>query len=121
MNLQKPPPPIRDRKHLAFVRAIGCVLCYRPAEAAHVRYGDMEQGKPHTPMSRQPGDNFAVPLCSECHRDGPDAQHKSNERAWWVRKGIDPLKLAAALYEATGNYEQACAILRGMHERKETA
>ena len=97
-----------------FLRTLGCVICQRPAEAAHVRYGDPARGKPHTPMSRRPGDNYAVPLCAECHRDGPDAQHKSNERNWWKRKCIDPLNLTAALYEASGDYEQACAILRGL-------
>ena len=112
MTLQKPPAPIRDRKHLAFVRSVGCIFDGRPAEAAHVRYGDIATGKPHTPAYRKPSDIYAVPLCAECHRDGPVAQHKSNEREWWERKGVDPLPLAAALYAATGDYEAACAILR---------
>lgn len=87
---QKPPPPIRSKAHLAFIRELGCVIDGRPAEAAHIRFADIARGKPHTPMARKPGDNWVLPLCPECHRTGPDAQHRGNERAWWAGKGIAP-------------------------------
>ena len=107
--------PWRSPAYLAWIRSLGCIFDGRLAEAAHVRYGDPEQGKPHTPMARKPGDNYALPLCAECHRTGPDAQHKSNERAWWAGRGINPIERCNALHAAwtAGDYEHGLAILRG--------
>ena len=113
------PGPWRSKAYLDFVRAMGCIFCQCPAEAAHVRYGDLEQGKPPTPMGQKPADNYALPLCAECHRTGPDAQHKSNERAWWARREVNPIALARALYEAYPDYEKGCAILRRIQEARE--
>jgi hypothetical protein len=50
-------------------------------------------------MQTKPDDRYALPVCRGHHRDGPDAQHRTNERAWWSAHGIDPLSLAAQLYE----------------------
>lgn len=114
MMCPKPPKPVRDKAHLAFVRKLGCIICGRPAEAAHIRYGDIASGKPHTPAQRRPGDNYALPLCPEHHRTGPDAQHNGNERDWWKRRGIDPIDRARALYAATGDHEQGLRVVRGL-------
>ena len=43
----------------------------------------------------------------QLHADG-------NETGFLESHGIDGPALAKALYEATGDYERACAILRGM-------
>ena len=108
----------RNEPHLAFIRRLGCLICQMPAEAAHVRYSDAKAGKVNPGMSRKE-DAWAVPLCPKHHRTGADAQHGGGEREWWERQGIDPLPIAKALYEASGDYEQACAILRGIQEARE--
>jgi hypothetical protein len=40
-----------------------------------------------------------VPLCPDEHLNGPGAQHRGAERAFWRRVGIDPFAIATALYE----------------------
>ena len=54
-------------------------------------------------MAEKPDDRRTVPLCRDCHLDGPKAQHRTNERAWWEALGIYPPDLCADLiasYEA---------------------
>lgn len=54
--------PIRDPKHLARVRALGCIVCgAKPAEAHHPRPG---QG-----TGTKAGDDQAIPLCSRHHNE----------------------------------------------------
>ncbi len=53
--------------------------------------------------SEKPSDARTAPLCPACHMDGPEAQHRMSERAFWQRLGIWPPKFCAALrlaYEA---------------------
>jgi hypothetical protein len=115
---QKPPKPIRDKErkaHFGFIASLPCVICGKwPVEVAHIRYSDAAHEKLNPGLGRKE-DTWVVPLCADCHRNGPDAQHKSNEREWWERHGIDPLPLATALYEVSGNHERAGAILRGLN------
>lgn len=58
-----------------------------------------ERGKRSTGMGERPSDRWAVPLCPDCHLDGPDAQHKGSERAFWDRAGVDPFEVAAQLWD----------------------
>lgn len=89
----------RDRAHLAFIASLPCVICgKRPVEVAHVRMADIDRGKPHTGMQEKPSDKWTVPLCAMHHREGPDAQHKSNEAEWWERHEIDVIALCERLY-----------------------
>lgn len=70
-----------------------CVTCSAPSsEAAHVKGDFVGMGL------QKPPDNHLVPLCTWCHRTGPEAQHNGNETAWWEARGIDPLLLAEQLY-----------------------
>ena len=103
-----------ERDHLGFIRKLPCLCCGRRAmvEAAHVRYPDPAYGKGMTPMGAKPDDRWTVSLCAEDHRTGPDAQHNSDERDWWDRKGIDPLAVAAALYSCSGDEEAAELIIQ---------
>jgi hypothetical protein len=65
-------------------------------------------GKEHSGIAEKPHDKFTLPLCNEHHR----AQHEwGNERDWWAKHEIDPVKLALALY-ASADYEEAHDIIR---------
>jgi hypothetical protein len=102
-------PRIEDRNHLAFIRSLPCVVCgtRRNVEAAHVRLGSPLYGKRQAGMAEKPSDNFSLPLCPPHH----DEQHAMNEADFWSALAVDPLKLALALFDATGDSERAEAII----------
>lgn len=95
--------------HLAFIRLLPCLCCgtRRNIEAAHIRYGDLAYGKRETGAAEKPSDMWTVPLCVEHHR----AQHQNNEREWWLARGIDPLKVASAIYALSGDHTAAEIII----------
>ena len=107
----KPPAPIRDRKHLAFVASLPCCITGTPHGVVchHLLRGTGEKCG-----GRKSGDNWAIPLCgnmhAELHADG-------NETRFLKRWGIDGPALAKALYEASGDYEQACKAIQEARER----
>ena len=107
----------RDEKHLAFIRALPCVICGAEAEAAHVRYSDASRGKVNPGMSRK-DDRYVLPLCHGCHRTGQEAQHRTGEREWWQGHGIDPIPVCEALRAVSGDVEAGWKIIREM--QKET-
>lgn len=103
-----------DDKHLAFIRTLPCVVSgvQVNVEAAHIRYSDAAWGKVNPGIGRRPDDRWTVPLCARIHRDDPRlSQHSMNERSFWDSHFIDPLKLASALYEISGDYEAALQII----------
>lgn len=99
MTLRQRRPRIKNEAHLALIRQLPCVVCFRhpPSEAAHIRYGDCQHDKPPTGGAEKPDDKWTLPLCPEHHRTGRDAQHRMNEREWWLKHGIDPLALSKKL------------------------
>ena len=107
-------PRRRDPAYLAWLRRQPCVICgtTKRIEAAHVRAGYPSAGWAPTGMMQRPDDQRAVPLCATHHREGPDAQHRTSERAWWSAHGIDPPDLCRALYAAFEAGEDAHAVLR---------
>ncbi|MFA5951529.1 MAG: hypothetical protein WC807_14715 [Hyphomicrobium sp.] len=108
-----------DNAHLEAIRQLPCLnpACRRdPAGvAAHVRFACAEARKPITGMQTKPDDAHTVPLCQACHADAPDAQHKGSEVAFWNRLGVDPLKISAALYDASPNVEHMRSIVFVSH------
>ena len=67
-------------------------------------------------MGRKVSDKFAVPICRLHHRE---LHRRGDERAWWGTQGIDPLPIAAALWERTHAVDSAVAELAGdMNEPK---
>lgn len=77
-------------------KRLPCLICRRsPVDIAHVNYSDAGHDVKNAMSKRR--DMHRVPLCHQCHQDGPEAQHKSGERAWWERHGIDPYAVAALL------------------------
>jgi hypothetical protein len=83
----------RDRDHLRFVAAQPCLVCGRtPSDAHHIKFAGQRA------MGRKVSDRFAVPICRLHHRE---LHRRGNERAWWGKQGIDPLPIAASLWERT--------------------
>jgi hypothetical protein len=92
---------IRDNPFLAYVRRQPCEICGTTSqvEAAHVRSSYQEPGWTPTGMQVKPSDFRCLPLCAAHHREGPDAQHRSNERTWWQAHDIYPPYRCAELYD----------------------
>lgn len=85
---------LRDKSHLVFVASQPCTICGRqPSHAHHLRFAQPRA------MAMKVSDEFTVPLCAVHH----DEVHRTgDERAWWARRGkIEPLKIAARLWEAS--------------------
>ena len=106
----KPPPLIRDRRHLAFVASLPCCITGR-TDGVQVHH---LLRVPEKCCGRRSGDNHAIPLHHEkhtaLHRDG-------NEQAYLTTYDIDGPALAKALYEASGKYELACKAIQEARER----
>ena len=100
-----------DEGHLRMIRQLPCVLSGRPAEAAHISYGDLEHGKPHNAMGIKADDSYVVPLCPELHRMSTGSQHNHNEREWWAQFEIDPIQLAKDLWKCGRNYDAMLSVL----------
>jgi hypothetical protein len=83
----------RDRDHLRFVAAQGCLVCGRtPSDPHHIRFAEPRA------IGRKASDRFTVPICRLHHRE---LHQRGNERAWWQSRGIDPLAIAASLWART--------------------
>lgn len=92
--------------HLAFIRQQPCCVCGTTVnvQAAHIRMPKVGDKRP-TGMGEKSHDRWTVPLCGWDHTDGPKAQHKMSERAFWQMHGIDPFKLAYELWLKSGAKE----------------
>ena len=83
----------RDREHLKFMAAQPCLVCGRtPSDAHHVKFAEPRA------MGRKVSDRFTVPVCRLHHRE---LHRRGNERAWWESQGIEPLSIAATLWDKT--------------------
>lgn len=103
-------PRFHDKTHLKFIASLPCVICRRPSQAAHIRYASAKYAA-ETGMGEKPDDRFVLPLCPDCHLNGPDAQHRQSESAFWDKHNIDPHAMALALYRVTGDTPRAAKIL----------
>ena len=61
-------------------------------------------------MGRKVSDRFTVPICRLHHRE---LHRRGDERAWWETRKINPLPVAAALWESTHAVDAASAELAG--------
>lgn len=99
---------IKDERHLAFIRTLPSALSgVYGCEACHIRYGDPMYRKKKTGKAQKPDDAWAIPLTPDEHRE----QHSMNERVFWQARGIDPLAIAQALYQVSGDVEAAVRII----------
>jgi hypothetical protein len=95
----------RDREHLKFVASQPCLVCGRtPSDAHHIKFAEQRA------MGRKVSDRFTVPVCRLHHRE---LHRRGNERAWWDGKGIEPLVIAATLWERTHGVVPAAANIAG--------
>lgn len=119
MRLRQRKPREHDGKHLDYIRSLPCVICGddTSTEAAHIRMADLTVGKPYTGKAQKPDDAYTVPLCGEDHRD----QHNSIEHLWWMKHGIDGVKLALALWRHSGDYGQGVEIIETVRPRTHAA
>lgn len=100
-----------DPDYLALVRQCPCLKCgMEPAEAAHVRMSAGSLGK-FNAMGKKPSDAHALPLCSGCHRNDPDSQHRIGEVAFWNGLGLNPLLVADRLYAQRGDLVAMRAVI----------
>lgn len=107
MSLRQRDPRIRDKAHLGKVARLPCLACLirrgarvGPVHVAHIRSQYPEEGWREVGKAEKPHDWRTAPLCVRCHLDGPDAQHRTNEREWWAQLSVYPPALCAALVEA---------------------
>lgn len=118
MTLQKPPPPIRSKAHVAFVASLPCCITGRigGTHAHHLLRGTGEKA-----MGRRAGDNWTIPLHYKTH----DALHKDGDETGFLEwHHIDGPALARSLYAASGDHEQGCRVLReldNLHYRRKKA
>ena len=99
----------KHEAHLRYIRSLPCCICgdNTATEAAHVRMTDRRVGKINPGMGQKPDDSWTVPLCGHHHRD----QHLIEEAEFWGTFQIDPIFLALALWQATGDHETGCRII----------
>lgn len=102
--------------HLDWIRKRPCLVCLTHAKihAAHLRSAYPQFGKRETGIGEKPDDSWTVPLCSEHHTDGPDAQHKGNEMEFWAHHGINPFMVALALFRASGDDDAGDLIIQSV-------
>lgn len=117
-ELRQRQPRVEDKAFLAFVRAHRCCACRAvpPVQAAHIRVGSRAHQKRPTGIGEKPGDRWSVPLCVDCHLDGPGALHKVGEEPFWRAAAVDPFALARCLYSAFLSSNSAVEV--GHQKRK---
>lgn len=80
-----------ERRHMARVRDMNCLVCGFFAEVHHVHSDGMKRiGKSHRRV---------IPLCHEHHRTGPNAVHAIGHARFQELFGFDPLAKADELWE----------------------
>lgn len=115
-------PRVRDRVYLGWIKRLPCVACLTTGfvnhgcHAAHVRAGYPADGWRPTGMQEKPSDRRTLPLCPPHHTEGPKAQHRTNERAWWEARGIHPPALCKALSDDFERGGDGISVLRRARE-----
>ena len=93
--------------HLELIRKLPCCCCPRaPGRQAHHIKTTGQRG-----MGMRSPDRFAVPMCETCHLDGVERAGSKNELAWFLKRGIEVLDLAAALWSASGDLPKMIKIV----------
>lgn len=115
-------PRQKDDNHLSAIRKLPCLCCgVEPAGvAAHVRMASSYHGKPQAGIGAKPDDCWTVPLCSGCHTDDPNSQHRVGESAFWERVDLNPILIALKLFTVSPNIESMRVVaLQAIADRKQ--
>ncbi|GHB33746.1 hypothetical protein GCM10007094_23240 [Pseudovibrio japonicus] len=107
--------PRKDKKYLKWLHELPCVVTGREGEgvqAAHLRSGNLDYGKPQSGGQQKPDDYWCLPLWHEEH----SKQHDMNEDAYWESQGIDPHALCCALRMVHPNTDRARVVIRRARE-----
>jgi hypothetical protein len=87
------PRRYRNKDHLRQVAKQPCIVCGRkPSDPHHLRHMQPRA------LGRKTSDEYVVPLCRVHHRE---MHRAADERAWWKKAGIDPIKIARKLWKET--------------------
>jgi hypothetical protein len=96
------PRRVRDREHRKFVSLQACLVCGRqPSDPHHLRFAQPRA------LGRKVSDEFTVPLCRTHHRE---VHRGGDEAAWWNKFGVDPCRVAAALWGQTRPVRSATEV-----------
>jgi hypothetical protein len=95
----------RSKAHLVFVASQPCLVCHGGACDAH----HLKMAQPRS-LGRKVSDEFTVPLCRKHHQE---LHRHGNERAWWQNHQIDPLPVAATLWQTTNAYGSIATPMAG--------
>lgn len=108
----------RAPDYLTLVRRCPCLSCDQDpsGEAAHLRMS--AAGKPVTGTGIKPGDQWALPLCKDCHTIRNDSQHAVGERAFWRGLGLDPMEICVELYMSRGSIERMRTVCMAAREKR---
>ena len=90
---------LRDPNNLKFVVRHSCVICGKNRTQAH----HLTFAQPNA-LGRKVSDEFTVPLCSAHHQE---LHHAGDEPAWWIRKGVEPTRIARELWVGSRSKEKA--------------
>jgi hypothetical protein len=110
--LRQREPRKHDNAHLQDIRSLSCVVCLSNVcvDAAHIRF-TAGPGKQNPGVGAKPDDCYVLPLCREHHAQ----QHSMGERNFWREMGLDPLRIAAQLYERRGCPEAMLGLIHELH------
>lgn len=105
---------VKSQDHLAFIRTLPCLITgvTHLIEAAHVSFEDLSYGKFGRGYGQKEEDRWTVPL----HRVQHARQHSMNEREFWRVVGIDPCRVALALWNCNQDHETALLIIQANRE-----
>jgi ERF superfamily len=93
------PRRYRNKDHLRFISEQPCLVCGRkPSDPHHLRFMQPRA------LGRKVSDEFVAPLCRTHHRE---VHRVGDERAWWKKAGIDPIKAARKFWRKTRLAERA--------------
>ena len=94
--------------HCKLIRQLPCTTCNLiPASTVHHLKDtpDKERG-----MGVRSTDKWGLPECPTCHDEVERAGTK-NETSWYLERGIDPIELAEALWNNTGDLPKMVNVM----------
>lgn len=101
----------RDEVYKHKVRSLPCCVCGKapPSEVHHLKCAGGRG------MGKRSDDKWGVPMCHEHHVNGVERVGSKNEVAWFRKRGIDCLSLAAAMYARRHSVEEMGKVLEAHH------